>query len=87
MLMTLLMSLCYAGAPLHGATELSLQSPGAGNTFGAVSGAWPCRVQCIQESSSYMQEVCNYSVLRQKAPEQECKAGSLSIEIQVFNER
>lgn len=35
----------------------------------------------------FSQEVRNYSVKRQKAPEQERAAGSLSIEIQVFNQQ
>lgn len=59
----------------------------AGGTFGAGSGASPHWVLRIEESSSYLQEVCNYSVLRQKAPEQERIASTLSIEIQVFNQQ
>lgn len=40
-----------------------------------------------QESSSDLYEVCNDSGWRPKAPEQERNAGSLSIEMQVFNQQ
>lgn len=83
----MLTSLRYTGALLRGATQLRRQSSGAGSTFGAGSGASPRWVLRIEESSSYLQEVCNYSVLRQKAPEQERIASTLSIEIQVFNQQ
>lgn len=57
---------------------MSLQSPGADDTSGAVSGVWPCRVLCVQESSGDLQEVGNYSALKQKASEQERTADSIN---------
>lgn len=66
------------GALLLGAAQVTLQSVGADGTSGAVSGAWPGWVLCVQESSGDLQEVCNYSVVKQKASEQERTADSIN---------